>query len=80
MDMSTTTFIGMLVLAGTTLISFITTFVKVGSRFALLEQKVAGLEKNKDKTEIKLDAIQKSVNEILLRLAILDENMKNKNS
>lgn len=70
------TFIGLIVLASVTLISFITTFVKVGSKFAVLEQKVISLEKNKDKTEIKLDSIQKSVNEILLRLAILDENIK----
>lgn len=74
--MEMATFIGLIVLASVTLISFITTFVKVGSKFAVLEQKVISLEKNKDKTEVKLDSIQKSVNEILLRLAILDENIK----
>lgn len=76
--MEMATFIGLLILASVTLISFITTFVKVGSKFAVLEQKVSDLEKNKDKTEAKLDGIQKSVNEILLRLAIIDENLKNK--
>lgn len=73
------TFIGLLVLAGATLISFIAVFVKVGGRFSVIEEKVLNLEKNRDKTDIKLDSIQHSLNEILVRVAILDENIKNKN-
>lgn len=72
------TFIGLLILAGGTLISFVAVFVKVGGRFSVLEEKVKNLENNKDKTDIKLDAIQHSLNELLVRVAILDENIKNK--
>lgn len=73
------TFIGLLVLAGVTLISFIAVFVKVGGRFSVIEEKVLNLEKNRDRTDIKLDSIQHSLNELLVRVAILDENIKNKN-
>ena len=76
--MEMATFIGLLILAGGTLISFIAVFVKVGGRFSVLEEKVQNLEKNKDKTDIKLDAIQTSLNELLLRITVLDENMKNR--
>lgn len=74
------TFIGLLVLAGATLISFIAVFVKVGGRFSVIEEKVLNLEKNRDRTDIKLDAIQHSLNELLVRVAILDENIKNKST
>lgn len=76
--MEMATFIGLLILTGGTLISFVTVFVKVGGRFSVLEEKVKNLENNKDKTDIKLDAIQHSLNELLVRVAILDENIKNK--
>jgi hypothetical protein len=77
--MELATFIGLLILAGGTLISFITVFVKVGGRFSVIEEKVLNLEKNRDRTDIKLDSIQHSLNELLVRVAILDENIKNKN-
>lgn len=74
------TFIGLMILAGTTLVSFITVFVKVGGKFSVLDEKVKSLEKNKDKTDIKLDGIQHSLNDLIVRVTILDENIKNKKS
>ena len=71
------TFIGLLILAGSTLISFITVFVKVGGRFSIVEEKVLNLEKERDKQDTKLDLIQKSINDLIVRVAILDENIKN---
>lgn len=76
MDMTNVTFIGMIILAGTTLISFIAVFVKVGGRFSVLEEKVRNLEENRDRVDAKLDAIQVALNELLVRITVLDENMK----
>lgn len=76
--MELATFIGLLILAGSTLISFITVFVKVGGRFSIVEEKVLNLEKERDKQDTKLDLIQKSINDLIVRVAILDENIKNK--
>ena len=78
--MEMATLIGLLVLAGGTLISFIAVFVKVGGRFSVIEEKVKSLECNRDKVDVKLDAIQHSLNELLVRVSILDENIKNRNN
>lgn len=76
--MQMATFIGLLILAGGTLISFIAVFVRVGGRFSVLNEKVQNLEKERDKQDTKLDLIQKSINDLIVRVAILDENIKNK--
>lgn len=78
--MEMATFIGLLILAGGTLISFIAVFVKVGGKFSVIEEKVKNLETSRDRTDIKLDSIQHTLNELLVRIAVLDENLKKSNS
>lgn len=69
--------IGTLVLAGFTLIGFITVFVKVGARFAVLEAEVKNLKEADIKKSEKLDNIQQIVSDIKTQLAVLiDRNAK----
>lgn len=68
--------IGTLVVAGLSLIGFITTFVKIGARFAVLETEVKNLKESDNKKEEKLDLIQKTVQNIEVQLAVLIESKK----
>lgn len=68
--------IGTLVVAGLTLIGFVTVFVKLGARFAVLETKVTMLENLDAKRSDKLEEILNQVQQISLNLAILMEERK----
>lgn len=67
--------IGNFIIAGVSILTFVTYFMKVSSRFTKLETEVATLKENEEKRGDKLDNIIKSLSDIQIQVAVINNRL-----